>query len=91
MPAVFRWTIPRVWRSDIYQTRLEDLAPARALRGTFSYNEDYVTKRQASIEVSNPDALEPLGDWILAELERTSCLWHPASPYSCIRDVETFL
>jgi len=62
-------TLPRIWRSDIYQTRLESLAPARAVRATFSYNEDYATKRQATVEVINPDALVPLGDWLLAELE----------------------
>lgn len=62
-------SIPRIYRSDIHRTILEDITPARAMQASFTMNTDFDTKRQATIEVWNPDELTPLGDWIVAELD----------------------
>jgi hypothetical protein len=61
-------TIPRVWRSDMYQTKIEEISPAKAMKMTASYREDFETKRQATVDVRNPDALDDLHDFVILEL-----------------------
>lgn len=60
-------SVPRIWRSDIYRTKLEDITPSRATSATAEYNDDYDTKRRATVTVRNPDALRDLQDWFILE------------------------
>lgn len=60
---------PRIWRSDIFLTKKEEIDTGRILSGTFSYNEDFDTKRQATIRVRIPETIKVLSDWIIAEID----------------------
>ncbi len=59
---------PRIWKSDIYQTKLEPLSPALPIRGAMTFNDDFEHKRQFTMEIANPDSLKPLDDFIVPEL-----------------------
>ena len=59
---------PRVYRSDIYQTVLEDLTPSKLSRAVMTYNDDYATKRTAEFEVLWPDEVRDL-DFILIDID----------------------
>lgn len=63
---------PRVWRSNLAGTRLTPLQLARPTRVVASYNEDYATKRQATIALVAPDQLKRLHDYVVIELEITT-------------------
>jgi len=59
---------PRIWKSDIYQTKIEPLTPALPIRGSMTFNDDFEHKRQFTMELANPDALKPLEDFVVPEL-----------------------
>jgi len=60
--------IPAIWLSDASRHRKAPLVPAYPYRATVTFNEDRLYKRDMRVEVVNPDTIEPLVDYLLAEL-----------------------
>lgn len=62
---------PRVWRSDLYRTKLEPLQLTRPTDGEVTFNNDMEFKRQARFGVIRPEGLAMLGDFLAPELVLT--------------------
>lgn len=58
----------RLWRADMQGNKLDLLQPSRSQRATVSFNIDMRAKRQLTVDVENPGAILPLGDFLMPEL-----------------------